>query len=168
VMVVIDQPEGVYYGGQIAAPVFSQVMGQVLVHADVPPDPALAGERPVPDLTGKSLDKALSSLRKVGLRARVIGSGERVSNQFPVPGTPLENGSQVLVFAGSGQTSVVPNVLGKDVREALALLDRANLRADLTGVGRVVDQQPQAGEEIPTGGVVRIRARPSTPPQGES
>lgn len=168
VLVLIDQPQGMYYGGQIAAPIFSQVMGQVLADADVPPDPALGDMTTVPMLTGKPIEAALSSLKSAGLRARVIGSGGRVSNQFPVAGTPLQKGSAVLVFGGGALRTLVPDLVGKAVPDALLALDKADLRADLVGVGVVVGQTPAAGTELKPGAPVRIIARPSTPPRGES
>ncbi len=45
-VVVIDEPQGRYYGGQVAAPVFSRVMAGALRLLDVPPD-GLPGDRPV-------------------------------------------------------------------------------------------------------------------------
>jgi cell division protein FtsI (penicillin-binding protein 3) len=37
VVVFIDEPQGVYYGGQVAAPVFRAVAGQVLRYLKIPP-----------------------------------------------------------------------------------------------------------------------------------
>ncbi|OGD12240.1 MAG: hypothetical protein A2Y86_07050 [Candidatus Aminicenantes bacterium RBG_13_62_12] len=44
IIVVIDEPRGLYYGGQVAAPVFRAVVGQVLRYLKVPPrSPSSAG-----------------------------------------------------------------------------------------------------------------------------
>lgn len=38
ILVILDEPRGVYFGGTIAAPVFRQVASQALWHLQVPPD----------------------------------------------------------------------------------------------------------------------------------
>jgi cell division protein FtsI (penicillin-binding protein 3) len=61
--VVIDNPsKGSYYGGLVAAPVFSRVMAEALRLMNVPtdkplePPPPVPAERPVPGLAS-SVDK---------------------------------------------------------------------------------------------------------------
>ncbi len=51
IVVVLDEPHPVYYGGEVAAPVFSAVGGDVLRYLDVPPDrptEEVARPRPLP------------------------------------------------------------------------------------------------------------------------
>lgn len=167
-LVVINQPVGTYYGGQIAAPVFSSLMGQILALEDAPPDPTLTDEVPIPDVIGQSLDASLAALRRSGLRGRVIGGGAKAMGQFPVSGTPIAKGSEVLVFGTTAGRVQVPDLVGKDLTYALAALDRAGLTADVTGVGKVESQSPAAGTTVSSGTVVHITARPSTPPEGAS
>ena len=59
-LVMIDEPKGSYYGGIVAAPVFSSVMRDVLRYLEIPPqdEPAAPGEQDtviVPDLAGKDV-----------------------------------------------------------------------------------------------------------------
>lgn len=35
-LVVLDNPRGVYYGGQVAAPVFKETMGQIMRYMGIP------------------------------------------------------------------------------------------------------------------------------------
>ena len=37
ILVLIDDPQGVYYGGQIAAPLFSHVAGEIMQYLGIPP-----------------------------------------------------------------------------------------------------------------------------------
>ena len=51
VVIVLDSPVGMYYGGQVAAPVFPRVATEVLRFRDVPPELPLEQEpvRPIPE-----------------------------------------------------------------------------------------------------------------------
>lgn len=166
VLVLINQPQGLYYGGQIAAPVFARVMGQILSVTDTPPDPSLTGLTEAPDLVGMTVRRALAALKAAGLRARTVGGGEEVSGQFPAPGTVLQRGAQVLLFGTSETEVVVPDLVGKDVATALSLLDRMNLRAVLVGSGRVTAQRPSPGTRVRTTQTVFLLARPSAAREG--
>ena len=55
-----------------------------------------------------------------------------------------------------GGIPVVPDLSGESLRDALALLARSGLTARVQGTGRVVRQEPTAGEVLPEGGVVRV------------
>jgi cell division protein FtsI (penicillin-binding protein 3) len=126
IIVVIDTPRvGARAGGVAAAPVFNRIAEASLRYLGVPPDidpaapfvvtrqasaavtpastarsrpaiVALAGGGPqgslIPDLRGMSVRDALRTLTKLGLNARVQGTG-MVVEQTPSPGTPLERGT---------------------------------------------------------------------------
>jgi cell division protein FtsI (penicillin-binding protein 3) len=122
-LVVLDSPQGLYHGGEVAAPVFARVATPVLRYLGVRPDDgtlvvdhtapevpeyqetqlsaaASNNEAPqdpvVPDVTGSSLPAALSLLARAGLIAEVKGSGVVVS-QHPAPGTPASSGEAVAI-----------------------------------------------------------------------
>jgi stage V sporulation protein D (sporulation-specific penicillin-binding protein) len=102
-LVVIDRPQGEHYGGQVAAPVFAQVMARALPYLGIAPNaPARAGKLPrvVPAVAGESPGEAFARLRAAGLRARRVGPvGARVAATLPAAGTVAANG-RVLVFEG--------------------------------------------------------------------
>ena len=125
IIVMIDTPRiGARAGGVAAAPVFNRIAEASLRYLGVSPDidapapfvvarraqtslmpastsrsrpavVALASGGPqaslIPDLSGLSVRDALRTLTKLGLSARVEGSG-LVVDQIPAPGTELERG----------------------------------------------------------------------------
>jgi stage V sporulation protein D (sporulation-specific penicillin-binding protein) len=104
-VVVIDEPHGRrYYGGEVAAPVFRQVMldlrslpsGSFVTPASpvVTPPPA-PGPVTVPDLRLLPPRAADRTLADAGLHGRFQGEGERVLAQFPAAGAAVERGSRV-------------------------------------------------------------------------
>jgi membrane peptidoglycan carboxypeptidase len=99
VAVMVDEPgKGVYFGGDVAAPVFSQVVQQTLRMMGVPPDievkPGIVA-KPVPGGAGKLLMAALlrprrrALLRSVVARLRTDSRQVRPGDAFIAwPGTP--------------------------------------------------------------------------------
>lgn len=110
VLVMIDDPNGVYYGGQIAAPIAQNIFSQLFRYLHIEPssDPFAGQTKPegervkempviteaaptvpagkvlVPDLTGKTLRQAADILSDLGLTLDPDGSGVAVSQSIPL------------------------------------------------------------------------------------
>ncbi|MCI6002911.1 MAG: transpeptidase family protein [Allisonella histaminiformans] len=116
-LVVLDSPRGTYYGGQIAAPVFSEAMGQIMRYLGVPTyedkaihaAPVTEPAREMPELPSPNADTVVLPgfygwsirdtgewLNKAGLRFRPEGSGFGIS-QSPGPGSTVKRGETVTV-----------------------------------------------------------------------
>ncbi|WP_407708100.1 penicillin-binding protein [Allisonella histaminiformans] len=116
-LVVLDSPRGTYYGGQIAAPVFSEAMGQIMRYLGVPTYedkaihaiPVTEPAREMPELPSPNADTVVLPgfyrwsirdtgewLNKAGLRFRPEGSGLGIS-QSPGPGSTVKRGETVTV-----------------------------------------------------------------------
>ena len=125
-LVVIDSPSGLYYGGEIAAPVFSEVMSQVVrilglrpsemlpafqaakplpAAAPAPPPPSQpaapqgavpGGKIAVPDVSGRTIREAALILNQVGLSLIPEGGGIAV-RQSIAANTPVVKGTTVIV-----------------------------------------------------------------------
>ncbi len=83
---------------------------------------------------------------------------DQATRTEPAAGTPLRPGSQVTLYISIGP-SVMPDLVGQDLRAATALLDewcegcyRTQNRPTLdeTMIGRVLEQRPPPGEELAT------------------
>ena len=120
-LVVVDEPQGAYYGGIVAAPVFRQVGEWTLNHLRVNPlvrsaeavpakdqkeekDPvpeiaSIPAEIEVgllPDFRGQTIRDVLKEGTSLGIKVVVQGSGLAVG-QTPEPGLPLDRITQVKV-----------------------------------------------------------------------
>ena len=117
ILVVIDEPQGIPYGGRVAGPVFKNVAERSLQYLNVPPTqttimakvlakgttgrppkspPQKAAHRGkvsgrMPDLKGLSMRAALNRVRALQLPIAVSGTG-KVVDQRPSPGTIVEKG----------------------------------------------------------------------------
>lgn len=105
-LVLIDEPEGIYYGGTIAAPVIAEVFQSVLPYLGIEPvysedEKKLdgVGTFPVPDLTGmtkKDAEKLLKSYEFGDVY--YTGEGETVSEQFPLAGEEVNKKSSLILY----------------------------------------------------------------------
>lgn len=173
--VMIDEPAGVYYGGQVAAPVFRSIMTDALpllgVHPSCPPGltpPATSGAKPatvsMPALIGLPTSRAASVAAAVGLFLQIEGTGSTVVRQVPSPGDPVQKWSTVLGYtsgAGTlpGSTVTVPDLQGMSVDQATKALGAAGLAMNGTGSGKAVEQQPAPGEGVSPGSEVSVTFR---------
>lgn len=124
-LIVLDDPSGIYYGGTIAAPVFKDIMTQVMrvlnIHPsegnyvfppvktvepgpgpDVTVNPGPPPEIPngyvvVPSLAGKSIREAGDTLHELGLTFVPVGTGT-VVKQSVAPYTPAKLGTEIIVY----------------------------------------------------------------------
>ena len=128
-MVALDTPSrqtGIYIsGGVMAAPTVGAVMADILPYLGVERSFAqeeLAGQEiVVEELAGLTGADAQKLLKKAGLTARLIGSGETVTGQIPAAGQTVPGGSQVLLYLGERPpelTVEVPDFSGMNRQQA--------------------------------------------------
>jgi len=179
-VVVIDEPRGRhYYGGEIAAPVFREILldlrrlpsrglgsGAATVAAR-PPAPAPVAVPDVHLMVPEAVERRLAS---AGLRASFHGSGARVLAQDPAPGAPAERGAAVQLWLSAptdSTSSVLPDLAGLPLREALRRLSRLEVGTRIAGRGFVVRQDPPPGSALPLAGPCRLWCEPNAPARSE-
>ncbi|MCL2620073.1 MAG: penicillin-binding transpeptidase domain-containing protein [Defluviitaleaceae bacterium] len=103
--VLIDEPKGAYYGGQVAGPVMKELLASILPYLQIAPvfneeelEMDGVGQVAVPSLANQNLTVAKQVLGKLGLEAEVFGSGRMVINQFPLPSEIVNQGSRVILY----------------------------------------------------------------------
>lgn len=109
-LVLFDEPEGnIYTGGGLAAPVFKEVVEEILPLLDSQTQAKSYKLKPiqnktfkfnpnlVPNLVGLSKIEAIAALRELKLRFTMEGSGF-VKEQLPVPGTRIEDSTVVRIL----------------------------------------------------------------------
>ena len=105
-LVLIDEPEGIYYGGTIAAPVIAEVFDEVLPYLGIEQvysEDELkidgVGTFTVPDVVGMTKEEA-EKLLKAYEFAHVYysGGGEVVTQQFPTPGEKVNKNRNLILY----------------------------------------------------------------------
>jgi len=101
-LVLVDEPQGTYYGGQVTGPVMQILLENVLPHLGVTPMYVTEEEMDgapvrVPDVRGAAKSDAVKALEEWGLKHDTIGIGDTISEQFPIPGELVNRGERVLL-----------------------------------------------------------------------
>jgi cell division protein FtsI/penicillin-binding protein 2 len=168
-VVVIDEPpRNLYYGGQVAAPVFREIVLDLMRRRDgvLGPIQGPVAARPpavpaviAPDLRMLPRREAERRLRDFGLNARFEGDGARVLSQSPAAGQPVDRGGAVTAWLSPPRDSVhsrLPDLTGLTMREAIRRLSDRQVRPRLSGHGVVVRQDPAPGTPLPLEGSCRL------------
>lgn len=183
VLIMVAEPQGgMYYGGQVAAPVFAPLAQDILRYLGVPEQKNLPKpktnpweveeeriEVAVPNVVNLPLDEAQKLLRGSGLAFETRGSGKMVYGQIPESGALVLTGTTVILdlsgasgAQGKGQEVSVPNLKGMTIREAGNLLESLGLKLEPSGSGLAEIQSPKAGIKLPRGSTVKVTFKPPT------
>ena len=159
ILIQVDDSKVLYYGADVAAPVFAQLFGQIMDYLGVPPGHATlkAPHVAVPSLVGLSYAQAALRLQSMGLLLSSGGTGDRVVSQDPSPGVPAKPGESVAVeLGGPAAAQGIPDVLGMTEDDAYDALAARGYRLSATGAGIAARQAPAPGASLARGGTVRV------------
>ena len=142
-LVVIDEPYGTFYGGQIAAPVASRIFSQIFRYMRIEPSDAPLGLDS--DELGAEVGEGDASIHALPQR-------ERPREPEPKIETPHEEIAP--------EAARVPNFYGKSIREAARLANEAGVSFSAEGSGFAVSQSIGAGEIVDKGTTVKVQFSP--------
>jgi cell division protein FtsI (penicillin-binding protein 3) len=130
ISVIIDEPQGISYGGVVAAPAFKGIAEQVLPYMGIYP-------------------KGVTYLAK-GAPPNPRGEEQKISG-------PLAQAKAVEV---SEEPGIMPDFSGKSIRQVVETAQRLGLELQLVGSGRAIAQSPSPGRVLQgnTKGVVRFQS----------
>jgi stage V sporulation protein D (sporulation-specific penicillin-binding protein) len=105
-IVLIDEPTGIYYGGTIAAPVVAEVFDNILPYlgiearyTETEKEEFEIGSFQMPDFLGLSLEDAKKLVKKYEFgEPYYLGEGEKVVEQFPLPGETINRNSDLILY----------------------------------------------------------------------
>lgn len=132
ILVVIDEPEGVKYGGVVAAPVFKEIANTLISYLHIAP------------ITGR------------------LALATHAAPAAPAGNQALINpvSYQEVSLSGSIMEDVIPDFTGMSMKDALALADKCAITVELSGSGMAIDQSPPPGGSIHTTRKCLIRFQP--------
>lgn len=162
ILVNVDEPEGVYYGGTVAAPIAQNILAETFNYLEIPPqytDEEVEGNIPkvvVPDLKNLLIGEAGKTLTELGLRYTTeyleLNNDSTVIEQFPSPGAEVQKGSIIDLYLNTlpSNTVSMPYLIDMSKEQVIKTLNDMNLEYTLTGDGVAIEQNPLPGEEITT------------------
>lgn len=174
-LVALDSPgrdTGFYVsGGVMAAPLAGSILADILPYMGVEPEytaEELSGvDTAVPDVKGMTLEEAKAALKAKGFQARVVGGGDKVTDQTPVSGAVVPNSAEIVLYMGEKKPDTlitIPNIKGLTAEEANKTLTNAGLCMKAVGATAsysasviATGQSPAAGGQVEAGTVVNVQ-----------
>ncbi len=117
-LLVLWEPQGAFYGGIIASPVYARLAEKALPYLNVKRgkvDRGTERQIKVPELTGLSLAQAEAVLKRNGFRVGTVGEGSRIIGQVPASGAMVDENTLVFIYTDveyTTTTSEQPNPYG--------------------------------------------------------
>lgn len=154
ILVKLDDPEGAYYGGKIAAPVTKAVLEAAIAARDAALDPRKLEGPPLRIATAESVAAETTRAEAVAAAAEAAEEAAEPNAPFVVElGAPVQTPKRVV------SARPVPDVHGLSTRGAVRELHRAGFRVSLVRSGSGVETSPAAGTVLPAGTTVRLAAQ---------
>jgi cell division protein FtsI/penicillin-binding protein 2 len=149
IIVVIDEPQGSYHGGDIAAPVFREIAEQILPELNVTPDLEIKSAPPLIAQAAQASPKTRAEEQRQ--------DEQRVATLPKVAARNFSNGANEVVFAAATKRGVLmPDLRGQSVRDVARMCAQLGLQLEARGEGRALRQNPESGAEVDSGQVVRV------------
>lgn len=149
IIVVIDEPQGAYHGGDVAAPVFREIAETILPDLSVTPDVETKSAAEMIAQTSQPSPELVKQAQRA--------SEEREATLPKVTARNFSGRPSEVVFAvATKRAAVMPDLRGQSVRDVARMCARLGLRLEARGEGQAVRQTPEAGGEIDPGQVVRV------------
>ncbi len=179
VLVMVAEPAGsIYFGSQVAAPVFKAVAQDTLRYLKVPERPNL--EKPkypfvydepeikqvVPNVVNYPVKDARSVLENDGLVVQIRGQGDIVFEQVPKGGAAVKRGTTVILDLnqppGTGEQNqvTVPDLSGLTIKEAGTILEKLGLHLSPAGTGFAVRQGVAPGSKVAKDTIITVEFEP--------
>jgi penicillin-binding protein 2 len=149
IIVVIDEPQGAYHGGDIAAPVFRTIAEQILPELSI-----------TPDLEIKSGPPLIAQAAQASPKTREEEQRQSEQRNATLPRVAARNftngGNEVVLAMATKRAALMPDLRGQSVRDVARMCAQLGLRLEARGEGRALRQIPEAGAEVDSGQVVRV------------
>lgn len=173
-----DLPESAAHGGgAIAAPVVGRIMEDVLPYVGITPvysdEENDRRELTVPSVIGSTESEAAAALEQVGFSYRVVGEGDKVTDQVPSSGVRIPASGKVILYMGESKPTEqveVPDLTGLTPDECRSVLEEYGLylkqkgvaSSQVTGSTTASKQSPAAGTKVNIGAVVTVEFSDTT------
>jgi cell division protein FtsI/penicillin-binding protein 2 len=147
-IVSLDEPRGAYHGGDAAAPVFAQVVADTLQILGVPPEDDLKSGLVADDFHVYDIPRSLIEGNQQ--------TSEEATDARPALDVAAVTNESKDASKQYGSV-VVPDLMGKGVREAVALCAKRGLKVKASGEGVVSGQTPSPGALVGEEAVCIVR-----------
>jgi membrane peptidoglycan carboxypeptidase len=165
-LVVVNEPAAIWaFGGDVAAPAFKNLSGDMISYLHVAPvtgaktSPQNAAAETTVKMTDfymKQFTEAKRALSAASIKLEKIGYGKTIIMQKPAANTEMKTGDTAVVYladtdAKEGLRIYMPDLKGLTIRNAIEILKVYGLNVKCVGSGTAVSQQPNPGVAVKKG-----------------
>lgn len=167
-LVFFDTPSGdAYYGSQVAAPVFINIMSEVLPYLEIKTEYTDSELEYVDvsagDYTGMTVSEAEAAAQADGFTTTVKGDGEKVIAQIPAVSSKIPSGGNVVLYTDDtsrSETVTVPNLVGYSATEVNSVASAYGLNVSFSGASDTgvvsTSQNIAEGTSVSPGTVITV------------
>ena len=172
-IIMVDKPlGGIVYGGNVAAPYISSLMGYVLPYIGV--EPQYTAEElaqldiSISDYIGATVENSVADLSWRGFSYEIIGDGDIVTAQVPAAGSKISSDTgRLILYTGDEEPAneiEVMNFLNMSAYNANNAAVMSGLNVTFSGslngsTATVIGQSIEPGTMVPRGTVIVIELR---------
>ena len=168
ILVVVDEPtSGKIYGSQLAAPVISNVLSEVLPYLEILPDNKDSIKTiKIDDYTSADIDRAKYAIESLGLKCIVKGKGDKVADQLPRLGTTVTEGGTVILYTEKEhdvEKVRVKDLVGMTPEQVFSWAREHDINLIVDGIYNrefnscyAISQSVKVGEQINVGSVIVV------------
>ena len=151
-MVMIDEPKGEYYGSQVAAPVFRNIVQRIV---GLPQSSDIASIQEQSHVDQKAVTEVTPLSSSEDRKDLFDNSGD-----YKIIKTSQKNSPAPIKASGSieklNHENEVPDFTGLTLREVLEKEHQLGLKIDMEGSGVVVEQYPRPGARLNSEKIVKL------------
>jgi membrane peptidoglycan carboxypeptidase len=148
-VVSLDEPVGAHLGGAVSAPVFARVVADALHILGVPPE-----DDPQSLLAG---DLQVYRFAEFSAETQTSAPSDESVDRRPALQISAEAPNEESASKRYGATVVMPDLIGKGIREALSLCAAEGIRLKASGDGVVALQNPSPGALVSPQTTCRVK-----------
>ncbi len=150
-IVTIKGPKGAYYGGSVAGPVFLDIAEKVYASFLEPGKPKEEEIQPrLPEVKGGKIEDMETVCDELDVNNDIEGSRSSY-------GKAVKEEDRIILKQGEVYENKVPDVRGMGISNAVYLLEKAGLRVQVSGLGKVKSQSMTPGSKFMKGQTINLQ-----------
>ncbi|KRN02864.1 cell division protein FtsI [Levilactobacillus senmaizukei DSM 21775 = NBRC 103853] len=150
--ITMKQP---HLGSKTASQLLASIMKPVMARAlQEETEKKTTSTTKMPNVQGKTINAATSSLTKAGATVTTLGSGSKVIKQSVTTGTGLYHDQRIFLLTGGKVT--LPSLTGWSKGDVVKLAQLEDLKLTVSGDGYVTKQSLKAGSTLTSGSTLAV------------
>lgn len=170
--IAIQQPKfgpNEYSGQQVVLKIYNAMMDRLLEmkeNLENKDNDTVAQYMETPTLLDDTVSEVVSKLEESGRKFSIIGSGDQIIQQYPLPETPLYREQPIILMTDGAPT--MPDINGWSKNDVLKITELTGVKFNFEGEGYVVYQEKDPGTLIQANDQINVRLSSTLPEFSES